>query len=398
MAAPTADVTTPRSAPIAAPPPAPAAAASPTPADLRVQGEVVLYRLYDLGYEIDLDRVFALLAESAPERPLPVRGEAQAIHIPNPPVTAALGTETLSLAGSPCAADFSVRVFDFGVLSLRARVAFPAETPWREYVAAGTALANAPQWREVFLRVRERFVARIAPAITKPGDSPVSEDYAVFRVNRLCGPDGGRLGSEALREEDVARLLLGETRPLSAGARRDLLSQRFTYFEDDLAVLTWNAALVVEPVPEDTDVQYVLEFANAQLLELRYYDAQLDRELPRMYDRIEQARRGLPLFDFRYSRLLASLQARVADATELVERTENSLKMTDDVFLARIYAAALEIFRGRTWRAGIAGKLAIVRDAYTMLNGESQARRSEMLELVIVLLIVLEIVVAFWRA
>jgi len=65
--------------------------------------------------------------------------------------------------------------------------------------------------------------------------------------------------------------------------------------------------------------------------------------------------------------------------------------VTEDVFLARIYAAALEMFRGRAWRSGIDGKLAIVRDAYGMLNAESQARRSEALEVIIVLLIVLEV-------
>jgi len=80
-----------------------------------------------------------------------------------------------------------------------------------------------------------------------------------------------------------------------------------------------------------------------------------------------------------------------------VERSENALKMTDDVFLARIYAAALEIFRGRTWRQGIDGKLAIIRDAYSMLNAESQARRAEILEVIVVLLIALEIVLAFWH-
>ena len=33
----------------------------------------------------------------------------------------------------------------------------------------------------------------------------------------------------------------------------------------------------------------VLEVANAQLLEMRYYDELLDAELPRMYDLIERA-------------------------------------------------------------------------------------------------------------
>lgn len=365
--------------------------------DVRVQGEVVVYRLYDLGYEIDLDKAFVLLGDRAPERPRPVRGEAQAIRIPNPPVTVTLGTESISVAGATCEAELSARVFDFGVVSLRARVVFPAETGWGEFAAAGTAVANAASWVELFPRIRERLMQRITPATRKPGESPVTEDYVVFRVNRLTDARGARLGTDALREEDVAHLLFGETRPLSPATRRDLMSQRFAYFEDDLAVLTWNAALVVEPAAEDTDVQYVLEFANAQLLELRYYDARLDLELPTMFDRIDEARHGFHLLGRRYSRLLADLQTRVADATELVERTENSLKMTDDVFLARIYAAALEIFRGRTWRSGIDGKLAIIRDAYTMLNAESQARRSEALEFIIVVLILFEIVMAFWR-
>jgi hypothetical protein len=198
-----------------------------------------------------------------------------------------------------------------------------------------------------------------------------------------------------LGDEEIASALLGERRPVAPEARRHLLSPRFTYFDDDLAVLTWSAALVVEPDPEDTDVQYVLEFANAQLLELRYYDALLDEELPRTYDEIASARRGFHLLGRRYSRLLAVLQTRVADATEAVERAENALKVTDDVYLARIYAAALEIFRSAAWRQGIDRKVAIVRDAYTMLNAESQARRIEVLELAIVILIVLEIVMAW---
>jgi hypothetical protein len=184
---------------------------------------------------------------------------------------------------------------------------------------------------------------------------------------------------------------------LSATARRELVSPRFSYFEDDLAVLAWNSALVVEPAPEDTDVQYVLEFANAQLLELRYYDTVLDREIPRIYDEIAAARQGFHLIGRRYGRLLAALQGRVADATELVERVENALKVTDDVYLARIYAAALEIFRGRTWRLGIDRKVAIVREAYSMLNDESVGRRAEVLEVTIIVLILVEIVLALIR-
>ncbi|MBX6333677.1 MAG: hypothetical protein IRY91_17665, partial [Gemmatimonadaceae bacterium] len=181
--------------------------------------------------------------------------------------------------------------------------------------------------------------------------------------------------------------------PLAPAARRELLPNRFSYYVDDLAILTWDNALIVEPAVDDTDIQYILEFANAQLLELRVYDAALDAELPAMYDRVAAARRGLALAR-RYAPLLSDLQTLVADSTELVERVENSLKVTDDVYLARVYSAALEIFRGRVWRSGIDRKLAIIRETYGMLNAEAQAFRAEALEIAIIVLIVAELLLA----
>jgi len=80
-----------------------------------------------------------------------------------------------------------------------------------------------------------------------------------------------------------------------------------------------------------------------------------------------------------------------------VERVENALTVTDDVYLARVYSAALELFRGRAWRSGIDRKLAILRDTYAMLNSEAQAARSETLEIAIVVLIVGELAVASLR-
>lgn len=366
-------------------------------AEPRVDGEAIVYRLYDVGYEIDLPRAFSLLAESAPERVRPARGEAQAIEIANPPVRVGLGPETISIAGTPYEVDLSAGLFDFGAISLRARLVAPPALAWNDFSAFADAVGTASAWTELFPLARDRLLNRMVAAVDRPGDAAVSEDYMVFRVNRIVDASGRPCTLSTTEDDQIARLLVGEARPISAGARKELLSQRFSYFDDDLTVLTWHAALVVELVPEDRDVEYILEFANAQLLELRYFDAVLDEEVPRIYEEIAAARRGFHLLGRRYSRLLAALQTRVADATELVERVENSLKVTDDVFLARIYAAALEIFRERAWRHGIDRKLAIVRDAYTMLNAESQARRSEVLEAIIVLLIVIEIVLSLLR-
>jgi hypothetical protein len=378
---------------------APRAPFGATPAEplalARVVGAAIVYRLYDVGYEIHLDRALDLLAASAPERVRPVRGEAQAIQIKNPPITVILGTESLMIGHRRVDAEVSARIFDFGVVSLRLRIAAPPGATWMEYADFGNAVDVAVDLTPTFDHHRRLLVERIAPAIERVSVAPVTEDYVVFRITHLTGPEGAELPTESLRDEDVAPLLLNERRQLSAAARRELLPNRFSYYSDDLAILTWDNALVVEPAAEDTDVQYILEFANAQLLELRVYDAMLDAELPRMYARVAAARRsGLAVLGRRYAPLLSDLQTLVADSTELVERVENSLKVTDDVYLARVYSAALEIFRGRIWRSGIDRKLAIIRETYGMLNAEAQVSRAEALEFAIVLLIVAELIVA----
>lgn len=366
------------------------------PASLRVSGAAIVYRLADIGYGIALDRAGDLLAESGPERVRPVRGEGQAIQIPNPPVTVILGAESVVVGPHRLDVEVSARLFDFGVVSLRVRVPTPGELSWEAFTAFGNAIDAEDGLRDVFDVHRRRLIERIRPAVDRPFVAPVTEDYIVYRVSRLIGAQGEALETAALRDVDVVPLLLNERRPLSADARRELLPHRFSYYADDLAILTWDNALVVEPAPNDTDVQFILEFANAQLLELRYFDALLDAELPKMYDRVATLRaRPRSLVGRRFAPLLAELQTMVADTTELVELVENSLKVTDDVYLARVYSAALEIFRGHAWRAGIDRKLGIIRETYGMLSAEAQAARAEALEAAIVILIVAEIVLAF---
>ncbi len=360
-----------------------------------MRGAATVYRLYDVGYAIDLKRALDLLASRTAERVRPVRGEAQAIQIKAPPVTALLGLERLTIDGRQHDVEVSARIFDFGVVSLRVRIPAPGELSWPEFTAFGAAIDAAAAVGDLFAHHLRLLTEQIRPAVERLAVAPVSEDYIVYRIGRLGGADGVPLPTSVLTDADVVPLLLNESRPLSADAQRELLPHRFSYYADDLAILTWDNALVVDPEASDSDVEYVLEFANAQLLELRYYDAVLDDELPRMYERIGAVRaRPFALMNRRYARILGGLQRTVADTTELVERVDNSLKVTDDVYLARIYAAALEIFRGRAWRSGIDHKLGIIRETYGMLNDEAQAARAEALELTIVVLILAEIALA----
>lgn len=366
-------------------------------ADLRVDGEAIAYRLFDVGYEIDLERAARLLGGAERGRSRPGRLEARALEIRQPPLSAELGERDLDFDGTVVRGRLAVHLFDFGVCSLRLMVRAPEDASWSDFTAFGAAFDRSGTLARLFESELDALLARVRDAIQRPQVAPVVEDYIVFRLFgvRVGGRDVP--AAEALSDEHLRVLLLGERRALAPAAQRDLLGNRFSYYADDLAVLTWDNALIAESRIEDTDVEYVLEFANAQLLELRVYDAQLDAELPGLYDRIAAARRRRLVTTRRFRLLLGEMQSRVADVTEIVERADNAFKVTDDVYLARIYERALELFRVRNWRSGVDRKLGIFRETYAMLNDETQATRNELLEVAIVVLIVFEIVLSFTR-
>lgn len=361
---------------------------------LTVTGRAIVYRLFDIGGEIDLDQALDRLAGSMPERGRPEHGEAQALLIPRPPITCSLGTQRLAILGEHREVGLSARIYDFGVLSLRARIEARQPASFSNFTRFGRAVDAMKEIPAVLEQHARQLVERMGNAVTRPQFADVREDYVVYHLTSVGG-DASRSPRELLQDVDLAPLLLGETRPLSDEARRELLPHWLSYHRDDLTILSWDNALIVEASEEDTDVEYILEFANAQLLELRYYDAVLDGELPKLYDRIERARiRKRRVIGAGYSHVLESMQTLVGETTELVERAENALKVTDDVYLARLYSAAMELYRAKVWRAGIDRKLTIIRDTYTMLNSEVQTRRAELLEIAIILLIVFEIVLS----
>jgi len=369
----------------------------PRLAPLRVAGAVVTYRLYDVGYALDLEHAARLVEGQATGRSRPTRGEAKALVIAQPPLTLALGPAALPGNRAWPAAQMSACCYDFGVISLRLRVDLPDGAPWSELVGVARALERA-DLAGVFGPALALLTSQLAPAIVRAAIAPVAEDYTICRLVGLRDGSGAGVSPTAVDDTALAELLLGEPRALTEDARRYLLSRRFSYTEGDLTVLSWDAALVIEPSAADQDVEFLLEFANAQLLELRVYDAYLDAELPQLYDRASLARRGpAALLVRRFEHVLAGLHTLVADTTEVVERVENGLKVTNDVYLARIYQAALALFREDAWRLGLSRKLGIFRDTYSMLNDEAQTARGNVLEVIIILLIVIEVVMGLLR-
>lgn len=364
-----------------------------------LSGQVVALRLIDLAYEIDLKRAEALWASRAQGASIRSRllgTPPKAVSFGVPPLALELGQITILVAGQPLAATASVRLYDFGIAALAVRL--PAnDLPWQDYVRLvnGTDLSIGPgAAADVWEALSAQLRTVLGEALDRPSATPLQEDYLFAIVNAFEAP----LTADAFLERaDLVALLSGEERPLSEGARRDLLRHRFSYHPDDLAVITWDRAFIYEPRRE-TDVADVLEMANAQLLEMRTYDEMLDAELPRMRDMVEAARSRINLLaSRRYARLARGLHTLVAEVTELTERVDNALQVTEDVYLARVYAAAMELFRVPNVSAAVDRKLASARETYTALHSEAAGGRAELLETAILVLIAVEIVLSLLR-
>ena len=362
-------------------------------------GQIVALRLFDLAYEIDLKRaeqLWASRAQGASARSRLAGTPPKAVSFGVPPLELDLGPVPLEIGGAGRSAAASVRLYDFGIAAFALRLPV-AELPWAEYVGLvnATDLAIGPHvaalvWDGLLDRLRQL----LGEALDRPSAAPLQEDYLLAVVDAFDTP---LTAEELLGRADLVPLLSGETRPLAEGARGDLLRQRFSYHPDDLVVLTWDRAFIYEPQRE-TDVADVLEIANAQLLEMRTYDEMLDEELPRMRDLVEAARRRTNLLaSRRYARLARRLHTLVAEVSELTERVDNALQVTEDVYLARVYAAAMELFRVPNVNAAVDRKLAIIRETYAALHSEAAGGRAELLEAAILLLIAVEIILSLVR-
>ena len=362
-------------------------------------GAVLSYRLFDVAYSIDLAKAEAIWAQTVrtgSSRGRLVMTPPKAVAFGVPPLALGLGPVTLDLPDGPLQALVTARLFDFGVVSLMVRVPVNG-LPWDAFgrrLNAVDALLGAEAGTSLWPDLLDRLRQGIGEAVVRPLAAPLEEDYIVGIVNGLDRPI---LAEELPGVLDLVPLLSGEQRLLSEAARRDLLRHRYSYYTDDLVVLTWDRAFICEP-RGDSDVVDVLEVANAQLLEMRYYDEMLDAELPRMYGLVEAARRRRRLPGTRrFADLARQLYTVVAEVTELTEKVDNALQVTEDVYLARIYSAALEQFRVPTVSAAVDRKLAIIRDTYTALYDEATSSRSAMLEIIITVLIAVEIALAIVR-
>ncbi|HEU4694743.1 MAG TPA: hypothetical protein VFS23_40530 [Vicinamibacterales bacterium] len=351
--------------------------------------QVTAFFLYDAAELIDLAHVATLVGGTTRVRLTPKTTTPSYVQYQQPPLTlegAAIGV--------PDALGFTVRfkLFDYGVISVA--LARPLPGTWAEVIECGLALQDDPRLASTCESLCRDLIARLRPALTSPHDDLVSEDYIVYAISEL----EDRPTAQALIEQhgdDIVRLLRGEREALSRQEREEVLRHRISYFEHDLLVPTWNAVFVYDNDGGIAAASEIFEFANSQLLEFRYYDDLLARELARIYADLQKPAWFRGWGGRRYTRAAQQVHALFIDVNELTDRAENALKVAGDIYTARVLTLAGARLGLDQWRASVQDKLKTLDDIYRFAVEQTGMARGEALELMIVLILVFELILFF---
>ena len=349
--------------------------------------QIVLFYLFDVAETIDLQMV-----------PRLVGGPAVAARLAPKPATPAYvqyEKPPLSFDGDAVGVGeldgfrLRVRVYDYGVISLALSRDFAGS--WAELVGLGQDLIESPELEQRAEQVCRTIADRLRSALKGYRDDFLSEDYLVYVINEL----EQRVSAEELvmaRGEEIAAMLRGERQPLSDQEKTTILRHRISYLVDDLVVPTWNAALVYDTPGGAQAALEILEFANSQLLEFRYYDELLDDQLASIYARLQRPQWFESWIGARYAGAARQVHSLFIDVNELTDRTENALKFVGDIYAARLFSLVGDRLGLNRWKGNVQEKLETLDDIYRFAVEQSSMARGQFLELTVVVILILELV------
>ncbi len=357
------------------------------------EGTVRVLFAFDIGLAVRLDDLRAHVAGLAPDDTIRHKGHAPGyFQFDPPPLRFLQDSAPFALPGGHSTAGaVELLLYDFGGVSVGYSI--PFQGPFEELIALSCTLSGEHGLRDHARVLLDGFLQRIRAHVDRPGLAEPYEELLVFHVPEFAEVQDPE-AIVAANAADVARLLRAEQDPLSDQEVQEALAGRVRFGRHDLAVLDWNAALLIDREPED--VMSVLEYANLQLLEMRFLDDKLDRALDRSYEALQEPRAWpwLHLSGSARSEMRRIAQMQV-DGAILFERVSNALKLLGDQYLARVYRTASQRFRLGEWNAGILRKLETLESIYQKVHDHASGRRMELLEWIIILLIAVSIALPF---
>ena len=286
------------------------------------------------------------------------------------------------------------KYYDYGILSIDLEL--PLLCAWESLVKEATRWVGAAELETRASELARAALKRAAPALFRPYESWLREDYYIVQIPELTDASGKTVGAKELlatRSREIAQLVRGESLSLSDAECQEVLQSGISYSETDLLVVGWSGALVYGSSEVSTTTVQLLEYANTQLLEFRYYDSFLTHLLEDVYHSLEH--KSGPMASWRLSRQAERINTIRLDVMELTEKVDNSIKFLSDMFYARLYGLAAGKVGVPDYRRLVDQKLRTAGELYRFMVEQFNQTRSFILESTVVLILVLELVFLF---
>jgi hypothetical protein len=293
----------------------------------------------------------------------------------------------------PVRVERAVKLLPVGAISITVRVPFAVRHIEDLVVFHDLQFSNGSLHDEV-RRLAQDVVRELKTYCVRPHPHLAEEEaYTVFCIaSPLLTADGDTVSAESWfqsHRRQVAALLTQEPDMdrLSKQESDESTGRYLSYYDNDLVVVDWDAALIIDEPPDLEETLYIMELANLQLAELEAYDRILDDALERSYR--DLSGRGLR------SRgdILRELRELRIDLARFNDELSNITKFFGDWHLARIYEKIAARFHLSDWHRTIDGKLKTLDDLYQLLKHDQTNRWMIILEATIVLLFIIDLVV-----
>lgn len=351
-----------------------------------MNGRILVYRVFDIGKDVNLEAAQGAFETTAQRFRL--NRSSKAMIINNAPLSLFVESSKYDALGHPLDLEITAKIWHFGALSITLSIAIPENISWNRLVELGNFIENDLQLHNIAKSRAEQIVHGMGAERLSSIYWETYEDYICYFFKRIDGCEKNAM--HIFDKYDVFRLILSENNEmLSDQIKKTILDSTFQYSQDDLAVIDWNSALIIEP-SGSLDIPDVIEFSLCQLLEMRYYDDLLDEKLTSLYSSLEQKHFGI--FQTNYIKLSRSSAKIYLEISDTVESVENSMKVVGDFYLAKIFRAASQRFRFADWRESVDQKLENLAQVSRLFVNEANEARNVLLEIIIIILIAVELI------
>jgi hypothetical protein len=369
----------------------------------RYTGHVTYIYAFDVAYEMSRTPLQTLMGQPVAQFQMDSNKRApRQLFFYRPQMVRLPPLERIGPQG-PIRIERAVKIFPVGAISLTVRVPFDVNdiselVPFHDLrFTTGTTI------HDEVITMAEEIRRELAPYLIRPVERLSQEEaYTVFCITSpLDSTDGTHIATEDWLEANrrkVAALITEENdiAHLSDQESDESTSRYLSYYDHDMVVVDWDAALIVDEQRYVEELVYLMELANLQLAELEAYDRMLDSVIDRSYrDLSPNALRGLRRWTG--TRILRDLREIRIDLARMSDELSNITKFFGDWHLARIYQAVSARFHLADWHKTIDEKLKTLDDLYQLLKSDRNNRAMLFLEATIVLLFILDLIMLFGK-